>query len=342
MSDPARNPSFIATLAGLSNSFFLGFSLIYIGLVVGYLSYSDSWPGVGVALSILFERHGGLAVGGLLAMAGLCILIYKNSLAKEERFVDVDNRQRGEASTAALREVLEKISRLESRPNNDSPITINATTISSLKAATKELESAGLAADEATFRSYFSSIRQLLEQKAAAADEKASILLDKGTSYSRGGIVFFVVAIIAWQVLSYFTEFRVQYIYGIVSCSLLFVFIEFLSAWFLKQYRHFVDTSTYLIKVKSIFDKYMLVYLASREAISDGHDTKKSTGHLLDLLKTDISWPDSYLHKTPDVSFAREAIETMSVLAKSMRNEKAAVSEPSAGRRQRRARTNEA
>ncbi|MDH8179558.1 hypothetical protein QIG81_27635, partial [Klebsiella pneumoniae] len=76
-----------------------------------------------------------------------------------------------------------------------------------------------------------------------------------GTSYSKGGITFFITSIIVWQVLSWLTGFKEQYIYGMISCSLLFIFIEFLSAWFLKQYRHFVDTSTYHIKVKSIFDK---------------------------------------------------------------------------------------
>ena len=339
---PAQSPSMrwahpVAMMAR-RRSFLLGAALMYGGMLVAYFSYSQS----DVAFSILFERYGGLALGASLALAGLYIAMtdfYKNRLTQEERFVDVDNRQRADTSSAAIRELLDKIARLEGRANRDQPSSQVPT--SDLKAVAEEIGHTALSGDEATFRSYFSSIRQLLEQKAAAADEKASILLDKGTAYSRGGIVFFIVAIVTWQVLSYVTEFRVQYIYGIASCSILFVFIEFLSAWFLKQYRHFVDTSTYLIKVKSIFDKYMLVYLASLEAIGNGHDTKKSTAYLLDLLKSDISWPDSYLHKAPDVSFAREAIETMSVLAKSMRSEKTSPEQPGI-RRQRRTKVDEA
>ncbi len=168
---------------------------------------------------------------------------------------------------------------------------------------------------------YFDAIRRLLEQKAAVADEKASILLDKGTTYSRFGIMLFIFSIVAWQALSHWTGFQHQYIYGIVSTSLLFVFVEFLSAWFLKQYRQFIDTSTYLIKVKSIFDRYMLVYLASKEAIAEGHDSKKSNHLLLELLRADISWPDTYLTKSPDASFAKEALETMTLLVKSMKSE---------------------
>ncbi|RZZ88368.1 hypothetical protein [Pseudoxanthomonas winnipegensis] len=172
---------------------------------------------------------------------------------------------------------------------------------------------------DVTFVLYFESIRSLLEQKAEVADKKASILLDKGTAYSRFGIGFFVFAIITWQVVAHYTGFQIQYIYGIVSTSLLFVFIEFLSAWFLKQYRQFVDTSTYLIKVKSIFDKYMLVYLAGKEAIAEGHDSRKATRMLFGLLSEEIAWPDTYLTKNPDVNFAKEALEAMTLMIKSIK-----------------------
>lgn len=164
------------------------------------------------------------------------------------------------------------------------------------------------------FSSYFNGIKVLLENKASDADEKASILLDKGIKYSLYGIVFFIMSIIAWQILSINFGFREHYVYGIVSCSILFIFVEFLSAWFLKQYRNYVDTSTYLIKIKSIFDRYMLVYLVL-------DDKNKNTNELINLLSDDIKWPETYLLKSGDISFAKEAFETMSYFVQQAKKE---------------------
>lgn len=169
------------------------------------------------------------------------------------------------------------------------------------------------------FRLYFLTIKDVLEEKASDAEEKASILLDKGTTYTIGGIIFFVISIIAWQVLSWIHGFKTEFIYGIASCSALFIFIEFLSAWFLKQYRHYVDTSTYLLKVKAIFDRYMLVYLASNTLSSTDEDDKQKQV-LIEMLTKDITWPESYLLKREDLSFAKEAASSLSSLIKELRS----------------------
>ncbi len=168
-----------------------------------------------------------------------------------------------------------------------------------------------------TFTNYFNGIRTTLEENASVADRKASVLLEQGTAYSKAGIWFFIISIVAWQTLAWIRgELAPQFIYGIASCSLLFIFIEFLSAWFLKQYRHFVDTSTYLIKVKSIFDRFMLAYLVLSE---DSEDGKKKTYEMLQMLKADIKWPDTYLDQNIDVSFAKEAMQTLSFFLQNAR-----------------------
>ncbi|WP_216152539.1 hypothetical protein [Polynucleobacter sp. JS-Safj-400b-B2] len=251
--------------------------------------------------------------------------IFRRNALQRERFIDVDVRSRPEPDAAAYIYLMEKISALEESSKANIQEVFNQFSISPPQTLTGDMEG---------FVAYFDVMRKILEQKAAIADEKASILLDKGTGYARNGILFFIFSIFAWQIVAQSTGFQTQHIYGIASCSLLFIFIEFLSAWFLKQYRQFVDTSTYLIKVKSIFDKYMLLYLAGKEAIDLGRDAKKSTLSLIDMLKEDINWPDSYLTKNPDISFAKEALETMCLLARSMRAEAksvAAKSERDAG-----------
>jgi hypothetical protein len=231
---------------------------------------------------------------------------------REERFVDVDARARPEAPAVPYIRLIEKIAALEESSKAN---------IQELITRFRSEQSSQGNPDPEGFVQYFESVRRVLEQKAAIADEKASILLDKGSNYSRFGISFFLFAIVAWQLLAHLVGFHIQHIYGIVSCSVLFVFIEFLSAWYLKQYRQFIDTSTYLIKVKSIFDKYMLVYWATREAASLGFDQKKSAQNLIEMLRADIKWPETYLTKNPDLNFAKEALETMTLFAKSMRAE---------------------
>lgn len=175
----------------------------------------------------------------------------------------------------------------------------------------------------ATFTSYFTSIVETLEAKADAADEKASILLNKGTSYSKWGIAFFIASIATWQVLAWANQFQNQFIYGIISCSILFAFIEFLSAWFLRQYRHFVDTSTYLLRVKSILDRYLLTYLAAKEQVKpDGSIDGKAFTALNALLKEPIKWPETELFDKANTNFAKDAAESITFLAKELKDKK--------------------
>jgi hypothetical protein len=179
-------------------------------------------------------------------------------------------------------------------------------------------ESAGITAAislSPTFASYYEELKNVLQSKAEVADKKASVLLDKGVAYSRLGIAFYILSIIAWQGLAYETGFHTQYIYGIVSCSLLFVFIEFLAAWFLKQYRAFIDTSTYLIKVKSLFDRYMLTYLAQGDERISASPTAPAATALFQMLSSDIRWPETYLTRDPDENVAREFIASITELA---------------------------
>ncbi|WP_394651847.1 hypothetical protein [uncultured Acinetobacter sp.] len=167
-----------------------------------------------------------------------------------------------------------------------------------------------------SFSSYFTSVINYLEIKSIDSDKKASLLLDNGKRFSALGILFFIVATIVWQsYISYIGKFETHHIYGIISTSLVFIFIEFLSAWYLRQYKSFSDTSTYLTKIKSIFDKYMLIYLVSVEK------GDKDFTILLEQLSSEIKWPETYLLKNADVSFAKDALETMTTMAQAFKKE---------------------
>lgn len=169
--------------------------------------------------------------------------------------------------------------------------------------------------DAISFKAYFLDIKNVLEEKSRVSDEKASILLDKGTRYARNGIFFYIITIIIWQIAAWVSGgFKPQFIFGIVSCSFMFIFIEFLSAWFLRQYRHFVDTSTYLIKVKSIFDKYLLVVLYAKE-----DEGKVASDKIFKYLSEEIKWPDINKFTKEDINFAKEALETATTMMKTLK-----------------------
>ena len=242
------------------------------------------------------------------------VIGWYNSLRerRERRFSDVDDRLRGLEQVYEAEKILEAL-----RDLKESQQVLDYDRLEGLVKESSRLKAEDRELRFKSFDKYFDSLSSILEKRAQTADEKASILLDKGTVYSRGGIFFFLITIIVWQVVFIFDDFKTQHIYGIASCSLLFIFIEFLSAWFLRQYRHYVDTSTYLLKVKSIFDRYMLVYLVISGA--PGNEIKYAS--LADMLSDDIKWPESYLMKNPDLNFAKEALETITHFAKAVKSE---------------------
>lgn len=279
---------------------FLGTLSVLAGLYGPYV-FIDRWP---------------LVLGAALLLAALLLV---TSVSGSRSFLDVDRARRlfrpldpadawpfptGSGATSHDDDDTEEISALEWEDRHISP---------------EKTTRARLESDP--FGAYFYDLKRVLESKADDADAKASILLDKGTGYTKLGIWFFVASIIAWQALSWIHGFQSYFIYGIASCSGLFIFIEFISAWFLKQYRQYVDTSTYLLRVKAIFDRYMLVYLATKTdelPISDNQHRRSEM--LIELLSREITWPESYLQKKQDTGFAGEAMEAITLLTKELRS----------------------
>jgi len=290
-----------------------GAVLVYAGIGIPFLLKSES------DLVSLLKSQAPMVIGIVVAILGFVMMSSEMSKLRvsrrEERFVDVDEKRSADSSDLQLK-ILKDIKLLQ---NQTSSLTSEKIEELLLKASEKKAKESSALFE--SFENYFNDIRNVLIEQAHTADRKASILLDKGTSYSRWGIMLFIVAIIVWQVLSWITGFKEQYIYGIISSSLLFIFIEFLSAWFLKQYRHFVDTSTYHIKVKSIFDKYMMSFLAIKTLGNDSENQESKYQAMLKILEGDIKWPETYLLKNSDVSFAKEALETMTHFAKAMKSE---------------------
>jgi len=243
--------------------FFLGYALLFLPVLTD-LPLEEFIKERGPR----FIGYGLTMIGGIWLYFELFGAYFRNK--RDDSFSDVDARRRGRDQANETNRILSELKELKQNQQS-----VDYEKLEALVKESAKLKSQDRKERFKSFEEYFDSLSSILEEQAQTADEKASILLDKGTAYSRNGILFFLATIIAWQVVAIIYGFEPQHIYGIVSCSLLFVFIEFLSAWFLKQYRHYVDTSTYLIKVKSIFDRYMLAYLASAD--SDEEQRKYSS-----------------------------------------------------------------
>ncbi len=176
---------------------------------------------------------------------------------------------------------------------------------------------------------YIHGITKSLDRHIELSEKKASKLLDTGTMYLRRGIYFYVASIFVWQVVAHVWGVDKQLIFGVVSCSLTFLVVEFLAAWFLKQYRSFIDSSIQFMRVKSVFDRYLLSYYAVKEFSNDGSEgLAESKAQVLKVLAEEIKWPEALTTKAGDMNHMVQMFDSLAgVLEKmkkvSAKNEKA-------------------
>lgn len=151
------------------------------------------------------------------------------------------------------------------------------------------------------FVALFADIRRQLRERVRRLDAEAHDLLWKGISTAVAGFMAYACTIFIWQAIAgQLDSFKSRHLVGIGSCTILFGIAEFFAAWFLRQYRYFIDTSSSTIKIISLLDRYMLAYLALKEASADEHKD------LVDMLSANIVWPDA---PQRDDTFMREAAD---------------------------------
>ncbi|EKR17341.1 hypothetical protein [Leptospira interrogans] len=246
----------------------------------------------------------------VISMGFLISAMY--SLIKSERnFYDVDLNAKIETNEK-LKEILnleiEKVKKLQNKSNKLE---------TDLKRKSERVTNIEVSAYD-DFKDFYSTTASLLIQKSNLSDEKASILLDKGISFTKFGIALFIFSIIAWQIVASFVGFTQQVIFGILSSSFLFIFIEFLSAWFLKQYKSFTDTSTYMLKIKALLDRYMFAFLVI-EKFPNTSARVSNAELILKIIEKEIRWPDSKINKENVDNYAGDVINILSELIKTVR-----------------------
>lgn len=153
-----------------------------------------------------------------------------------------------------------------------------------------EAFSYGAVSEEGHFEVFISNILKSLSAYASSSEVTATKLLDKGVAFMAGGLIFYVVAIAIWQVFANLTkpDSHVMYI-GMAACSMTFIVIEFLAAWFFKQYRYYVEVSLSCLRVRSVYDRYLLSYYALKEF--EGAGSNEARDKIMETLKEDVKWP---------------------------------------------------
>jgi hypothetical protein len=280
-------------------------------LLVGAATYG--WNMYDFPVKDFLQKYGDAVIGVIAMIIGGVIFIFSsiipylrskspNDFAEVDREYatnknDINSKASSESLHIILKRIESKLDTTSTQTNNNGGVNLH-------------LEKISVDLVKTTLTQTITT----LENKADAADKKASILLQRGVNLTKFGIVYYLFSIIIWQIIFFKSTYKTEHLYGILSCSFLFLFIEFLSAWFLKQYKNFTDNSVYLLKIKSIFDRFLIVYLIDENQNegkkSDNINFKKS----LELLSKDFAWPDTSVIESKEQTFARETISSLTEL----------------------------
>ncbi|AIB40720.1 hypothetical protein [Pseudomonas sp. WCS374] len=169
------------------------------------------------------------------------------------------------------------------------------------------------------FEKQMKAIIGSLDYQIDYAEKKASIMLDIGRRFIKWGIWLYVVAIFGWQVYLYYLDFKFGpvIIAGMLSCSFLFVIVEFLGAWYLKQHRHYGDSAYSYMRARSSYHKYILGYCAVVEFMGD--DEKGAKEDILKVLSEADKWPDFKDVTSNDFNYMLQAVDSAGVLFEKMK-----------------------
>lgn len=195
------------------------------------------------------------------------------------------------------------------------------TLIATINDSVKDVESPGKSKERSrtiagglSFVEQMRAVIESLDYQIDYAEQKASNLLDIGRRFVRWGIWLYVLSIVVWQIYLWSVSFVINpgIIAGMVSCSLLFIIVEFLGAWYLKQYRHYGDSAFSYMKVRSSYNRYMLAYCAVVQF--SGDDLPAAKDDILKVLAEPEKWPDFKEVTSNDFNHMLQSVESLGVV----------------------------
>lgn len=300
--------------------------MIFIGGLIAAAAYTVlREPEI---VKVLLENSFAASIGlfGVLVSIISLFLGYSFSSSKEKTFVDIDDKlytsriEMVELERDALRR---RNDELEFELANNLPSSYFSTAKSPDSSGPENLKlDTGVStspADSKGFEQYIKSIIRSLDMNIELADNKASLLLDKGTAYLWRGIMFYVVSIVVWQVSTSYFSVGPYAVWGMISCSMTFLVVEFLAAWFLRQYKSFTDSSFNLVRVKSVFNRYLLSYFAIKEFSDSSMHLVDMRVQMLKVLEDDIKWLEPVAQKTGDLNHMVAMFESVSGLVEKLK-----------------------
>ncbi len=159
-----------------------------------------------------------------------------------------------------------------------------------------------------------------LQRHVDLTEEKASNVLDKGIFLMVSGIIFYVFSIAMWQFVANFASPNSYVMYlGMGACSMTFLVIEFLAAWFFKQYRFYVNASMSCMKVKSDYDRILMTYYIVKEFGDDNSLARDSKVEMLAALSHEIKWPEHGRGASADLDHMVEMFGSVNMTLEKMR-----------------------
>lgn len=170
-----------------------------------------------------------------------------------------------------------------------------------------ESHSYGASSDDTPFEKYISDVIRSITAYANNSELTAEKLLQNGKSFMKGGLSFYIATIIIWQIFANLTkpDPHVMYI-GMAACSITFIVIEFLAAWYFKQYRYYVEVSLSCLRVRSVYDRYLLGYYALKAFKEEGE--VEARDKMMEALKEDVKWPTYKGAASNDFNYMMESM----------------------------------
>ncbi|KTC36557.1 hypothetical protein AO260_15165 [Pseudomonas sp. ABAC21] len=292
--------------------------LSFLAIIYGVLSFNR--PDL---IKVGFENKDALV--SLLFGAGMVVIAFTSQLMKLgsatfERANSPDGRVSMLSSMSAInRWVLKMATGIEFTAVDDTSIKKDGAGGKEEVSEKEDLFSYGAVSCGEPFELYCSSILKSLSAYATASENTATKLLDKGVGFMAGGLIFYVLAIVIWQVFANLThpDPNVMYV-GMAACSMTFVVVEFLAAWFFKQYRYYVEVSMACLRVRSGYDRYLLGYYALREF--KGESDQALRDQMTAILKEDVKWPTYKAGVANDFNYMIESMSTAHTTLEKMKD----------------------
>ncbi|MNJ35292.1 hypothetical protein D3C77_300240 [compost metagenome] len=291
-------------------SFFSALVTLFSSSAVGVFSYLDK-----ASVENFFAN--GLGVSSLLvALVGMCAIVFMIGLSSEEANI---NDAEKTASVQAPGRILVRdrdgkivpagnLVKKDSEGINKSP----------LKGAAREgfeghLESRPYL--DIPFESYVNAIVKALDNRISLSEIKANSLLQQGKSLMKWGLGLYAVTVAGWQIASHYWGYSHTLVAGMVSCSLMFVVVEFMAAWFLKQYRSYIDSSMAYLQVRSVYNNYLLTYYA----VNQLHALPENRDLVVKMLSEEIKWPALSELSKNDFNYMVESFSGFSTLVEKLK-----------------------